>query len=446
MVNSHLIPKVLKIVIVIVSYNPLYASPVEDRTSLKDQGFAEPHFELLLSDISELLIYDIEQDIYDLSKALGWEGHSFRAKRIVDTIQFVGVKLLQAGHDALGLEGPSLWWGRLLYWLSAGHLDARLQLVTPTIFGHEMTHLQESHVAGVPVFYLVRNLEPIVFYQGYVELILNFSPKFLVAAAALGRGKVYNNIGHASNFSTWIGAERAADLAWHSQSIFGFSGYMLNSMAASGYAVADLIIPGAMDIDIFAADLSQRSGRKVSTAQISVVSLLASLLSPTFWSYIYGMVLYIGQGETRVRMLGFSRDSLFISWDMPAYFNDDSVSLRPLLYTRLNDNFLLGTGFEFGILGLPEIDILLDLRFMLKGIEISVKSALAITEIFVGELSFFFYPSIRYDLGKIFFKKGLQSNWALNVSALFTVGKTLRGERLNPYRKPLYQVSISAVF
>ncbi|MEM9423590.1 MAG: hypothetical protein AAF975_02225, partial [Spirochaetota bacterium] len=218
-----------------------------------------------------LSVYDLEHNIFDLSVYNGWAGHSLRSKRIIDSVQFLGARLLQAGHEAFGLQREKLWGGRLLYWLLAGYADSRIQFAVGTVWGHELAHMQAAHasIARLPhltgKFFLVnsQNGRPVGVVEGALWMMLN--PVYLAASAWQLRSdkeltkkevedlKAYfaveSNIGQGVNFSTWIGAERAASLAWRAQSVFGFSGLLWNYFATAGYAAFDaLIAPVDMDI------------------------------------------------------------------------------------------------------------------------------------------------------------------------------------------------------
>ncbi|MEM9424467.1 MAG: hypothetical protein AAF975_06745 [Spirochaetota bacterium] len=206
-----------------------------------------------------------------------------------------------------------------------------------------------------------------------------------------------------------------------------------------------MIAPVDMDIARSAELIRSRTGKGVSTEGILGVSLLSPLLSPTIWSYIYGLVQYFKTGETRLEMLGFSHDSLFISWDMPTYLNHDSVSLRPMLFSRWGKRILLGTGLELGVLGKPELNVLFDIRFIVENFDISVQSAFSLSDAHLFRAGVFLRPALRYHIREWAFAN-LKFQLALEVEALFTVGKTLRGKRLNPHGRAVYDIGLSVVF
>ena len=400
----------------------------------------------ILYNISSLNSYYVRPNFPEYS-FIPWEGYSLQAKEIIDSAQSLGIRLLHEGHDLLGLTQVSRWQGRLLYWLLAGHADTRLQLATSVVFGHEMIHLQEAFANGAVSGTLVAAFtgQPIGLFRAYAGALL--SP--LVHAVAVSYPSTglsgYDNLGNALNIPTWISFERAIDLAWKPQSVFGAGGFFANSIHAIGYAGVDTLIPGSLDIQRYAAALSQRSGKFVSSAQIFVVSILPILSSPAFWGYVYGLREYIANGELEVNMPGFSLNDSFISWNVATYYNDNSLSFQPVLLARLNQKLLVGTGLEFGILGQPELDIFFNLRtIIVKNLELSLQLAFSLVSAgkLVEKIGLFIYPFVSYNVGQIFVRNA-EFKLKLNTGIMISEGQTLISERLNPYRSISYNLSMS---
>ncbi len=238
---------------------------------------------------------------------------------------------------------------------------------------------------------------------------------------------------------------KAIDLAWKPQSVFGAGGFFANSLHAVGYAGVDALIPAELDIDSFAKDLSQRSGKFVSSGQIFVVSIVSILSSPSLWGYIYGLIEYIASSKMEVHMPAIRLNNTLISWNVAAYYNDNSVSLNPVLLARLNQNLLVGTGLELGVLGQPELDLFLYLRTgIVENLVLSTQFAVSLISAgrWLTRLGLFVYPAISYQIGRILARNG-QLEVKLNAGMMLSAGQTLLAQRLNPYNSIAYSLSIS---
>lgn len=293
--------------------------------------------------------------------------YGYAANGIVNTSESVGGSLVMAGHDALSLDDASPL-GRLGYLLTAGQLNARAQWATSTLFGHEYAHFQAAHRFGRTEHYFPDNeggrLSTAEAYWNVFSTGEVGSPATSTGVGSAPSGIATSNAGlnWQMNYSeSWLRDQ----MLNNDKTVFDTSNFFLNRIYFSAYfagAANEAFGSSTSNSDPskFARHMERKHGEENALDRATKYAIVANLVSPSFWQVGRSWNAYVLESDRDAPAFEMSFAAGSITWDVPHYLSDDSMTLAPIVYWTPSaemrefaqaDDLTIGVGFESAVMG-----------------------------------------------------------------------------------------------
>lgn len=368
-----------------------------------------------------------------------WDTYTYIAKDTVKSLNETGSRITELGHFALNLDNKSST-SRMVYALTAGHLNYRFQVANTIFFGHEYVHFQHAHRLGLTNHSFVSDDDgsTISKQDAYINIFLTGG---VGGPATSSSGSTFDPDLYASegittalagaNWQTAYSEQWIRDAATlNSKNVFDQSDFFFNRSYMMSYALHDYDAykdGGATNGDLykFANNLNLDGGNEDTLKKIVGISLLANLMSPRFIESVTDYVDYVVSGDTEITQKYITTSAGGITWDIPQYLNPNSLTLAPTIYLKVNDSLatslgadrmLLSASYETPVLGDDDAEIRLTATTAWNHIE----TDFAVT---AGSNGQFYELMGAYNIS---------DSMAVTGGAVFGDGDTLRGKRNMP--------------
>lgn len=368
--------------------------------------------------------------------------YGYLAQEIVSSGNSLAAWLGRKGYEGLNLKERSSG-ARWVYLATALQLQVRVQWANALYFGHEFSHFATAHQFGRDEHFFrdTKNGEEIKYGKAYLAIVKGGQ----VGGAAVSRGVLdpvqQERHSHEGIMSTTAGLNWQMNYsekwvrqhyAFGKKDFFDAPDYFLNRSYLSAYAFGDKkrskngrvkgdVLKWAEHVEANNPDEAGALGKAAT------YSLVANLLSPSYWTAANSFNNFIASGETKLNNPVLDRGSS-LTWDLPQYLNRNSMTIAPTVYWRPAgnavsklgaDNILLGTSIEVPVIGEDENEI----QVSVTGKWQDFDADFSVTKSGDGHFA---------EIGLAY---NVNNNLAVTAGAASANGKTLRGSRNFPHGK-----------
>lgn len=318
------------------------------------------------------LLYDFDRGEY--------ETYGYFAQDIVGSANSMGAAAVRLGHDALDLSNRSAV-ARLAYAATAFQALYRFQWANSLYFGHEFVHFSTADQIGLGhhYFYDTDAHEEISFSQAYWRAFSQFEvggPAVSTTHPGEVRGDISQDdimqsltagIDWQMNYSeTWL----RHHLTYGDKDVFDATDFFLNRTWLMGYALGDHRRSKnddfSGDVYKFANHIENTTDETAVLTRVATLSILANMMSPSFWTTSATLGTYISQGKTEIYDPFVETGYGGFTYDIPQYLNANSMSVVPTIYWRAKkehaaklgaDTLVASLGVEAAIVGNDKTEV-----------------------------------------------------------------------------------------
>ena len=371
-----------------------------------------------------------------------WKDATYRGEHIAKFYEDMSSLMMAAGHEALGLDDSMA--GRAIYGFTAGYVAFMVQHFASIYYGHEAAHHSYSDYYGFEGHSFFNAETGMRDSEEVKRSILTSGDPDAAAYSYDLAGDGYENgydedaILHVSNGLNWQMkySERwvRENLVLGGKSVFSTPNYLVNRMKTFAYALGDAQRGDSEAIDGDVNKIAQHYqdiGQDIEVEDIAVVGAASMFLSPATWSAWGGMNDYGVSGSLRMQDPFFETPSGSWTWDLPAYLNEENMSLAPMLYSRQNEEFIWGLGAEMPILGEGGVDYNIFASYTAD--HYSMDALLSSGD--AGGM----YAEVGLSLS-VTDKLGIRAEYVTSE------GDTYKGKRHNPYSEDFLYIGLQSTF